>query len=73
MSEEKRPRWEEEVWKGSFSPDDICCKTCMFKMQPAIIGGETIQRHTFGTCDLFDNKPREILQGDAQCEFYEKE
>ena len=76
MGKEKKPRWNEEVWSGTTPPKDICCKDCMFKLEPATIGGQIIERHTYGCCALYeypDMKPHEVLWDGAQCEFWEKE
>lgn len=53
--------------------DDICCKTCMFKLSPILLGGEMTPRHNWGHCQLLDDKPHEVLYEGAECIFYEKE
>lgn len=72
---DKKPRWENEMLGGKPIPDDIVCKTCMFRLPPVTIRGETQKRHTFGNCKIYegtDNKPPEILLDHGKCEYYEK-
>lgn len=72
----EKPRWEEEVWKTVTPPDDIFCKTCIFRLQPVVVGGDTFERHTYASCRIYESpnmKPRDVLWDGAECEYYEKE
>lgn len=63
---------EEEIraaWTVIKPPAKLC-KTCLHKLPDTeyTIGAEK------ATCDMFlDEKPTEVLWGDADCDFYEKE
>jgi hypothetical protein len=73
---EKRPRWESEMFHCETVPKDIVCKTCIFKMPPAIINGEEYERYTGSFCQIFEkpeHKPDEILCEHADCDYYEKD
>jgi hypothetical protein len=72
---EKRPRWESEIWHSETVPADIVCKTCMFQMPPATIDGEVYERYTGSVCQIFEKpeyKPHEILWEHGDCEHHEK-
>lgn len=76
MSKEKSPKWEKEMWATTTPPDDIQCKDCIFRLQPVTVAGETMSRHTYGNCKLYEPpqiKPHEVLWEKKPCEFYEKE
>ena len=61
---------KDEIFHTEKPKDNIICKTCKFKLQPVIVMGEKVERHTFGVCLLWENKPQEILWKDATCDFY---
>ena len=64
---------KDELFNMQTPPDNIVCKTCKFKLQPVIVMGEKIARHTFGTCLVFEDKPDDILWKSAKCDFYQPE
>jgi hypothetical protein len=73
MAGEKSPRWENEGWK-TMQPNARACETCMFR--PIVFDGVEIDRANAGNCQIFeypDIKPKEVLFGGADCEFYEKQ
>ena len=47
------------------------CKDCLFRTV-LLISGKKCERYQNVDCDLFKNKPVEIMRGDAECDFYEK-
>lgn len=71
MSE--KARWEEENWKTTTPPDDIFCKTCIFRLKPITVAGQTFERHTYASCHIYDNKPHDVLWDKAECEYYEEQ
>ena len=74
MSEEKRPRWENEMMGGKHVTDKIVCKTCMFRFIES--GGERVEKPDASICEIFeypDSKPSEVYFDGAECEYYEKE
>ncbi len=64
---------KDEFFNMQTPPDNIVCKTCKFKLQPVIVMGEKVERHTYGTCLLWETKPQEILWKGAKCDFYRPE
>lgn len=64
---------KDELFNMQTPPDNIVCKTCKFKLQPVIVMGEKVERHTYGTCLLWENKPQEIFWKGAKCDFYRPE
>lgn len=55
-------------------PDrNIQCRTCKSKLQPIEVMGEKVERHTFGTCLSFENKPQGVLWNGEKCELYKHE
>lgn len=61
--------------EDNFSPpDDIVCKTCLFRLPPLNVGGTPYERHTVPFCKIYEqpeSKPYEILREGASCEYYE--
>lgn len=64
---------DSEVKEVPTPPDNICCKTCIFRLPPISIGGKMTSRYNWGKCKILNEKPYEVLYEGAQCEFYEKE
>lgn len=54
-------------------PEDICCKTCIFQLPPASIGGKMTSRHDWGECRVMKSKPHDVMYEGAKCEFYERQ
>jgi hypothetical protein len=74
MAEEKRPRWESEMWTTQGVTDKIVCKTCMFRYIES--GGEKVESPDAGCCEIYeypDSKPSEVYFDGADCENYEKD
>jgi hypothetical protein len=61
---------EREVWGVTHPSKDIVCKTCKYKLKESKLLGE---RYTYGKCDIYEDKPNEILFDNAKCEFYQQE
>lgn len=64
---------KDEIIRTVQPPDNIVCKTCKFKLQPVVVMGEKFERHTFGTCQAFEDKPIGILLKGEKCELYQPE
>jgi hypothetical protein len=74
MAEEKRPRWENEMWATRGVSDKIVCKTCLFRFIES--GGEEIAAPDASVCEIYeypDSKPHEVYFDGADCENYEKD
>lgn len=55
-------------------PDsDIPCRTCQHRLKSIEVMGEKVERHTFGTCLVFENKPQGVLWNGEKCELYKPE
>ena len=63
----------DEIIRTRVPPDDIRCKTCLFKLPPVEVMGRITERHTFGTCFVFEDKPSGILWKHEDCELYKFE
>jgi hypothetical protein len=71
MAEEKRPRWESEMWMTQ-QPNPKACETCMFSHGEAPWANEPIK----GCCEIYeypDIKPLDVYFDGAECENYEKD
>ena len=69
---EKRPKWESEMWTGQ-EPNPVACESCIFR--PTVFRGTQLDRANTDTCGIFeepDRKPHDVLWDGAECEFYEK-
>ena len=64
---------KDEIIRTVQPKDDIVCKTCRFKLPPVEVMGERVERHTFGVCLVFDNKPHDVLWKGMECDFYRPE
>ena len=64
---------KDEIIKTREPKRNIVCKDCKHRLRPVKIGGETIERHTYGSCGAYANKPSGILWNGDSCELYEKE
>lgn len=64
---------KDELFNTVTPSDDIPCKTCRFKLQPVVVMGRKVERHTYGTCSAFENKPSEVLWKGEKCELYNPE
>ena len=64
---------KDEIIRTVQPPDNIVCKTCKFKLQPVIVMGEKFERHTYGACLAFADKPIGIILRGEDCELYQPE
>lgn len=64
---------DSEVVHYPSPPDDVCCKTCIFRLRPMILEGKEVPRHSWGKCHIYDNKPHDVLWDKAECEYYEEQ
>ena len=64
---------KEEIIRTVQPRDDIICKTCKFKLPPVEVMGERMERHVFGACLAFEDKPDGILWKGEACELYSPE
>jgi len=74
MAEEKRPRWESEIWKTQGVSEKIVCKTCIFRYIE--INGEKVERPDASDCEIYvypDMKPSALYFNGEECEYYERE
>lgn len=62
-----------EIIKTTEPPSNIICKDCKYRLLPVTIQGVIVERHTYGTCAAFPNKPSDILWNNGICELYEKD
>ena len=68
----KRPRWADDDWIGT-GPDleKISCKDCAFRAEDREYKGKVIYNGAeLGMCDVYENKPPEILMGNVKCPYY---
>lgn len=76
MAEKKNPKWEKEMWNTTTPPENIFCKDCIFRLKPITVAGETMERYTYGNCEIFKGsqiKPHEVLWDGEPCEYYEQQ
>lgn len=64
---------KEEIIRTVEPGSDIQCRTCKHRLKPVKVMGETVERHTFGTCAAFENKPQGVLWNGDKCELYKPE
>ena len=62
-----------EIINTTEPPANIICKDCKYRLLPITIQGVMVERHIYGTCSAFQNKPSDILWHNGSCELYEKE
>lgn len=63
-------RYDEEEMYSILPSDNIQCRTCVNRMRDGIIVKE---RYKFVECDVYEQKPVEILWESARCDYYRKE
>lgn len=79
MNEESRRKREEEyinaMAEGSHEPpDDIPCRTCLYRLVPIEIDGKYYHQYKKVKCEVYDfRKPREVLWEKQECEYYKED
>lgn len=64
---------KEEKLAFQFPDDNIVCKVCVHKLEDVHFNNAVIKRHTFGKCEVYDVKPKEVLWEHAMCPSFEAE
>lgn len=64
---------KEEKLSFQFPDDNIVCKVCAHKLKDAHFNNAVVKRHTFGKCEVYDVKPKEVLWEHAMCPNFEAE
>ena len=70
MNKELKKKLDEkakEIWIG-VAPSAKYCRTCAFALEDT----EFVSGAEKPSCDMFDEKPDEVLWKDAECVFYEE-
>ena len=84
--DEKREYTPEEIRKikqdyinengfGSHEPpDDIPCRTCLYRMPPIKIDGEYYHQYKKVKCAVYEfRKPIEVLRKEQECQYYKED
>lgn len=64
---------KDEIIRTREPGNDIPCRTCRFKLQPVVIMEHKVERFNYGTCNVFEDKPDDVLWKGAKCDFYQPE
>ena len=64
---------KDEIIRTTEPENDIPCRKCRHRLQPIEVMGERVERHKFGTCLVYDDKPQSVLWKGEKCEFYQPE
>ena len=55
-------------------PDDIPCRTCLYRMPPIEIDGKYYHQYKKVKCAVYDfRKPMEVLHREQVCEYYKED
>lgn len=76
MTENRNPRWENEMWSTTVHSGNIQCKDCIFRLPPITINGESCDRSAYGNCEIYEDpdiKPHEVLWEGKVCPNHSKE
>lgn len=70
---EEKSRMHEEIFTNNLDiPYCNQCKNCRYRLR-TVVKGDLYPPYKHTKCDIYDNKPMEIVTNLADCKFFRKE